>query len=436
MEEREAIGESSVLLVARSGRGHRILYVHPSAFWESVSFKESAILRLLCPVHPKLNNQICEVILMNDFYVFIPSCCGFPKSFPDISHFSLVFRIPASSSQTVVSALKRMMTQLHGILVREERRCGFVTHEINQAGAILEETPKWSDRIERLHDRSEICRELRDIIEKVRLCERFSVFLNGWIEFTWEALDCCGGSNGLSQLGLSSSEFCPRKDSFFLRGYHALVKVKDARFGLSVDSHPLIAKLTTNIGPGRSLMEAAENVRSSQELVIEIGKQLLSTGCVVKAFPVELDTMVGISKNIQLPISFGRAERFRERMPSFPAIDIFLETLVTPMTVIEIAQRTRRPTDDVIVACVRLIKRQILVEYDTYIRIIQEPTESVTRMKDFGNPMEILDKIRPMIEDGLTGTEMRMELGMNTHAWSDFLKFFEGFIVEVRLPLW
>ncbi|CAD6192805.1 unnamed protein product [Caenorhabditis auriculariae] len=225
----------------------------PSANNESILMTEfrlsTEILANILNVHLKACNQPFEMKIDNVRFAAFPRRVRPSEHKCGVSHFSIVFALPANVESHVVEAFQRLSNKLALSFDMLQHIKGFITEQeviLNDEEQFL---GRGEDPFRKIREKSELAKILTEVYEEVKRTGNVHKYIGDFIE-----LGFCAQSHSLSSLnvvpkGRSDIE----KIVSLIRPYHGILLLEDV--WPTPDANPSVTLLLKHCSPDRSILD-------------------------------------------------------------------------------------------------------------------------------------------------------------------------------------
>ena len=213
---------------------------------------------MLCPSNSlNLNNPL---ILKIDEILFLAQPCSITEKESKLTHFSIVFAFKKKLKKEQIDEYLNILSIFVKILLREQKRCKFLTKELEESLKFREKYPEWNDYFKVVNRRIELIKEFRQLTDAVVQETPLQLRINNWIEFD-------------IKIPTTKSDFTLNSN---VQPYDSCVALKEfPRLKFPIDGIDQVEQLRGWINPMKSLQEISKRENLSLNLVCSIAQHMV-----------------------------------------------------------------------------------------------------------------------------------------------------------------
>ncbi|PAA79865.1 hypothetical protein BOX15_Mlig018640g2 [Macrostomum lignano] len=314
-----------------------------------------------------------------------------------ISTFCIIFAVRCCAPKSINKLYIQLARQLTTALRHEEQRCKFLHAQqelINQLMAELEDARQQRRQIlDRLNERSQLCRSLTSVFCQLRRGGRVSLRLNGWLPISFCLAHKMHRLAGRCYVLPSLVESCLMS----LQPYHCVLPLTDyssssnnpleagANGGLTysdlpMDCNPLMSRFLRALSPQKSLLDIRLETDMAYSVALEFARHLVRWGCAIICHPVtdanvyvlnpRLDVLLEESPDLVADYQ-NQCSSHSQSMPSLAEV-LAAFSLHAPLGDL----RDREQAADLPLGLLTwLLRRRLLLQLHTYVTFLPDPVD-------------------------------------------------------------
>nr|XP_008536590.1 PREDICTED: nitrogen permease regulator 3-like protein isoform X2 [Equus przewalskii] len=300
---------------------------------------------------------------------------------PTMILFNVVFALRANADPSVISCL-------HNLSRRMERRCQYLTREAKLILALQDEVSAVADAnggpqspFHHILPKCKLARDLKEAYDSLCSSGVVRLHINSWLEVSF----CLPHKIHYAAASLIPPEAIERSLKA-IRPYHALLLLSDEKSllgELPLDCSPALVRVIKTTSAVKNLQQLAQDADLALLQVFQLAAHLVYWGKAIIIYPLCENNVYMLSPNASVCLYSPLAEQFSRQFPSHDLPSV-LAKFSLPVSLSEFRNPLAPPVQEtqLIQMVVWMLQRRLLVQLHTYVCLMASPGEDEPRPRE------------------------------------------------------